>query len=243
MRLLALMAYASIASLILTAFSEDVPAVNQLSAQEKKEGWKLLFDGKTLQGWHLYNQGNKPSVWRVDKGELQCVPNGTGSTLEHGDLVTDQTYSNFDLKFEWKISKAGNSGVFINVVERKDIPTAWASGPEYQLLEPSHYDYNADLKKRAGCLYGFAPQKNEAVTKPVGEWNQSEIKQKNGKIEFYLNGVLTAEQDLTTPEWKQKIKNTNFQHFPAFGKATKGHLALQDWMQGISFRNLKLKEE
>ncbi len=229
-------------SLLFSSFSIDPQPVNQLSAQEKKDGWKLLFDGKTTKGWHLYNQGQKASVWKVQNGELQCQPNAPGSTLEHGDLVTDQEFKNFDLKFDWKISKEGNSGVFINVVEKKENPTAWTSGPEYQLLEPSHYDYKADPKKRAGCLYGFAPQKNEAVTRPVGQWNHSEIKQVNGKIEFYLNGVLTAEQNLNSEQWKQMIQNSNFKNYPAFGKVTKGRIGLQDWMKGIAFQNIKVKE-
>lgn len=216
------------------------PGPNELTDQEKKDGWALMFDGKTTNGWHLYNKGAVPSAWTVDHEELYCRPNTPD--LTHGDLVSDKEYENFDLKFEWKISPEGNSGVFINVLERPDILTAWASGPEYQLLEKNHPDYAASEKKRAGCLYGFAPQKNPVDPKPPTLWNQGEIKQTNGKIQFYLNDVLTAEQDLTTQAWQDSIANTNFKNFPEFGKHTKGHIALQDWAKGISFRNMKIRE-
>lgn len=223
---------------LLTGFNADKP--NELTAQEKKEGWSLLFDGKTTNGWHLYNKGKTPSAWIVQKGELYCDPTLTSAV--HGDLVTDKEYENYDLRFEWKISTAGNSGVFVNVKESKDIPTAWASGPEYQLLEKSHYDYNANPKKRAGCLYSFQSQKNAATDKPVGQWNQSRIVQKNGKIQFYLNGTLTAEEDFKSEKWKKMVADSHFKTFPEFGKYTKGHLTLQDWAKGISFRNIKIKQ-
>lgn len=216
---------------------KDVP--NQLTAQEKQEGWQLLFDGKSLNGWHLYNRGQTPSAWIVQNGELYCQPIFDGT--EHGDLVSDKEFKNYELAFEWKISKEGNSGVFINVLEQDDIPTAWTSGPEYQLLEISHPDYAVSPTKRAGALYSFYPPKNPVDPKPAGEWNQSRIKQVDGKIEFYLNGVLTAEEDFNSSHWKELVANSGFKTFPSFGKQTQGRIALQDWSKGISFRNLKIK--
>lgn len=213
---------------------------NELTALEKKEGWTLLFDGKSTNGWHLYKKGKTPSAWIVQQGVLYCDP--TLTSAEHGDLLTDKSYENYDLKFDWKITTGGNSGVFINVQEKEELPTAWASGPEYQLLEKSHYDHNANASKRAGCLYGFYPQKNAAPSKAAGEWNQSRIRQSNGKVQFYLNGVLTAEEDFNGGKWKKLVAESNFKTFPEFGKHTKGHIALQDWAKGISFRNIKIKQ-
>jgi len=215
---------------------------NTLSESEKAEGWTLLFDGTTTDGWHLYNRGEVPSAWVVRNGELACLPADSSLGIEHGDLVSDKEYENYDLRFEWKISEAGNSGVFINVIEREDLPKAWVSGPEYQLLEDTNPDFAADEKKRAGCLYGFYPQKNDAPTQPLGEWNQSRITQENGKIEFYLNDILTAEEDFNTEAWKELVANSGFKTYPEFGKATKGRIGLQDWSKGISFRNIKIKE-
>lgn len=225
---------------VFNAFSQKSASPNKLTTKEKKEGWILLFDGKTSKGWHLYNKGKLASAWVVQNGELKC--DATISGVEREDLVTDKEFENFDLKFEWKISKEGNSGVFFNVIEKEDIPKAWASGPEYQLLEKSHHDYATSIKKRSGCLYGFYEQKNPAPDKPTGEWNQSEIKQVNGKIEFYLNGVLTATEDLNSETWKNLVANSGFKSFPEFGKHTKGRISLQDWSKGISFRNIKIKE-
>ncbi len=222
--------------------SEKKVGNNELSNSETKEGWSLLFDGKTTDGWHLYNKAKVASSWMVENGELFCNTDSMG--IEHGDLVTDKKYQNFDLKFEWKISKAGNSGVFINVIERDSIPTAWASGPEYQLLEHENIGakYLKDSTRWSGCLYSFASQKNHAELKPFGQWNQSRIKQTNGKIEFYLNGVLTAEEDFNSQGWKDKVSNSNFKFFPLFGKSTAGQIALQEWSKGVAFRNIKIKE-
>lgn len=241
-------ACSSVIAVVLTIFSvliscsDQKAEDNQLSSQEKEEGWSLLFDGKTTDGWHLYNKGKIASTWMIKNGELYCNPDTTG--IEHGDLVSDKTYQNFDLKFDWKISKAGNSGVFINVVEADTIPTAWASGPEYQLLEHENVgaDYLKDSTKWAACLYSFARQKNIVSPKPLGQWNESRIKQVDGKIEFYLNGILTAEQDFNSEEWRNKVSNSGFKFFPLFGKNTSGSIALQEWSKGVAFKNIKLKE-
>lgn len=225
--------------LLLIACGQQPPLHNQLTNEEKAAGWQLLFDGKTTAGWHLYNKGPIASAWTAQNGELICRPNTP--ELMHGDLVTDRQFENYELKFEWKIPKAGNSGVFINVVERPDIAAAWASGPEYQLLETTHHDYAANEKKRAGCLYGFLPQKNEVTPKSTNEWNQAVIRQQNGKIEFYLNSALTAEMDLNATAWHEMVAATHFNAYPSFGKQTKGHIALQDWTTGIAFRNIKIR--
>ncbi len=222
--------------------SEKKVGDNELSDLEKKDGWQLLFDGKTAQGWHLYNKSNTPSAWIVKDGELFCNPDTF--EVEHGDLVSDKEYANFELKFDWKITSAGNSGVFINVIERDTIPRAWASGPEYQLLDHEGIgkEYLKDSTKWSACLYGFMPQKNTSKPNSAGQWNESKIVQNNGKIEFYLNGILTAEQDLSSETWKGMVANSGFKYFPLFGKNTKGRIALQDWSKGVSFRNIKIKE-
>ncbi|UYQ94400.1 DUF1080 domain-containing protein [Chitinophaga horti] len=211
---------------------------NALSAKEKEDGWQLLFDGKTTNGWHLYN-GTKqaPMVWIVEDGALVCSPR---PGVERGDLATDKSFENFELKFDWKMAADGNSGVFLNVLERADIPTAWASGPEYQLLGAAHHDYDKELK-RAGCLYGFQPQLTPVDVVPPDQWNNGVIKQQNGKVEFYLNGKITAREDFTTQQWRDTVANTGFKGFPEFGKYTSGKIALQDWNKGVAFKNIKIK--
>ena len=214
---------------------------NQLLEVEKAQGWQLLFDGKTLEGWHLYNKPDSTrfSAWEVRDGILFC--NATDESKVHGDLVTDAEYENYELVFEWQIAVRGNSGVFINVLESEDIPTAYQSGPEYQLLEPSHMD-NSIPEKRPGCLYGFSAQTVEVEAQPAGQWNTSRILQKDGVIQFYLNGKLTAEANFNTPEWKQQVAQTHFANYPRFGTATSGKIALQNWYFEVGFRNMKLRE-
>lgn len=216
----------------------DKQQTNQLSNGEKDNGWKLLFDGESLKGWHLYRKGNIPSVWEVSNGELSCNPN---NQKEDGDLVTDEEFENFDLTFEWKMAADGNSGVFINAIERDSIPAAWFSGPEYQLLGNANPDYPF-ANKRTGCLYGFLPQITPVAVKPVDEWNQSRIKQVDGKVEFYLNDTLTASEDFKSQAWLDAIKQSGFSNYPEYGRYTKGHIVLQDWAKGVSFRNIKIKE-
>lgn len=224
---------------LLTSCSPEESGPNQLTSQEKEEGWELLFDGTSLKGWHLYNRGDVPSAWIAQNGELYCQP--IFDTTAHGDLVSDQEFKNYELAFEWKISEGGNSGVFIDVLEREDIPTAWSSGPEYQLLDKTHPDYAMTPAKRPGTLFNFYPPLNEVEPKPAGEWNQSRIKQVNGKVEFYLNGVLTAQEDFNSSKWKDAIAASNFKTFPEFSKHTQGRIALQDWSKGIAFRSVKIK--
>lgn len=221
-----------------TCFAYIADQNNKLSAKEKAQGWKLLFDGSSTSGWHLYNSQAPFTVWKAKDGELFCDPmDKTGP----GDLITDKEFKNFDLKFDWKLPKGGNSGVFINVLERKDIPTGWASGPEYQLLDNANPDYPKP-EYRSGCLFGMTSQKTPVKTKPANIWNHSEIKQKNGKVQFFLNGVLTTEMDFNSKAWAQKVAASHFHAFPEYGKHISGHIALQDWATGIAFRNIKIKE-
>ncbi|NHA03690.1 DUF1080 domain-containing protein [Mucilaginibacter sp. HC2] len=228
----------AISVVIFNCYAYTTDQSNKLSAKERAQGWKLLFDGRSVTGWHQYNSQAPFTRWKAKDGQLFCDPLDKAGV---GDLITDQEYKNFDLKFEWKLPKGGNSGVFINVLEKKEIPTAWASGPEYQLLDDANPDF-AKPQSRSGCLYGFAPQKNKVKSKPSDAWNHSEIKQKNGKVQFYLNGVLTAEEDFTSKKWADKVANSHFKGFPEFGKHISGHIALQDWATGISFRNIKIRE-
>ncbi|MGO3807229.1 MAG: 3-keto-disaccharide hydrolase, partial [Sphingobacterium sp.] len=127
------------------------------------------------------------------------------------------------------------------VIEDTNINATYHSGPEYQLLDDAHVDFDKPLK-RSGCLYTFAPQKNFVNTKPRTEWNKSRVVQKDGKVTFYLNDVMTAEADFNTPEWKEQIKRSGFKDYPEFGKNTQGQIALQDWSRGVTFRNLKIKQ-
>lgn len=214
---------------------------NQLLDIEKEQGWRLLFDGKTLNGWHLYNNSDSTrfSAWEVRKGTLFC--NATDETKIFGDLVTDATFENYELVFDWQMALRGNGGVFINVQESPEYAATYNTGPEYQLLEPAHSDTKTPLK-RPGCLWGLSPQLHTVEAKPTGQWNTARIIQQEGKIQFYLNGTLTAEEDFTSMDWRNKIAGSGFKDAPAFGKSTQGRIALQNWYFEAWFRNLKIRE-
>jgi hypothetical protein len=223
-------------------YAQEFDANNRLNTDEIAAGWQLLFDGKTTSGWHLYNEGNIKSAWNVKNGELVCDPNI--EKVERGDLVSDNQYKNFDFSFEWKISEAGNSGVFINVQEAPEFPTAWTTGPEYQLLDNANMpkEYLQDGKHSAGCVYSLSPLLNEVQPKPSGQWNQSRILQQNGVITFWLNGIETGHEDMKTDRWKQLIAGSKLGNFPSFGKAIQGKIAFQDWSRGVALRNIKIRE-
>jgi len=233
-----LMVAAAALAIVLSSFAAEENQNNVLSKKEKAEGWKLLFDGQSTEGWHLYNGSSQFTLWKVKDGELFVDRNDNSAA---SDLVTDNLYKNYDLKFDWKLPQGGNSGVFINVLERADLPAAWSSGPEYQLLDDANPDF-AKPEDRSGCLFSFGPQKTPVKTKPANTWNHSEIKQINGKIQFFLNGTLTTEEDLGSKAWADKIEKSHFKSYPDFGKHLSGHIGLQDWATGISFRNIKIKE-
>ncbi len=230
-------AAAAIIGLAIICFAFKGDQNNILSKAERASGWKLLFDGHSTAGWHLYNGTTQFTVWKATDGALVCDPQDKSGAA---DLVTDGEFKNFDLKFDWKLPKGGNSGVFINVLERKEIPTAWASGPEYQLLDAANPDF-AKPPLRSGCLFSFAAQINPVKSKPSDTWNHSEIKQQNGKVKFYLNGILTAEEDFASKAWADKVAKSHFNKFPEFGKNIEGRITLQDWSTGVAFRNIKIK--
>src|ERR1700744_5092147 len=226
---------------IINACSSNTDQHNTLSDQEKSDGWKLLFDGKTMDGWHVFNKGNIASAWSVDSGQLICNPHA--KNVKHGDLVTDKEYENYDLKFEWKISKAGNSGLFVNVQERPEFGATFATGPEYQLLDDKNMDtaYLSNQSHKAASIFGVIP--NKTTTAPIsGGWNQSRVMQKDGKLTFWLNGVQTIQVDLKSDDWKKLVAASSMTKFPSYGLATKGHIALQDWTNGVVFRAIKIKE-
>ncbi len=215
---------------------------NTLTDQEKKDGWVLLFNSNSTDGWHLYNKGKRASNWVATDSELVCNPHLVATS--HDDFTTDKAYTNYDLRFDWKISIGGNSGVFINVQEDTAYATAWVTGPEYQLLDNENStDHNHnDTTRQAGCLYSLTALKNNAAAKHFGEWNQARILQQNGHVTFWLNGVVSAEEDINSPRWKQLVAGSGLSKFPDFGKFTAGKIALQDWNKGVSFRNIKIKE-
>lgn len=211
--------------------------LNTLSAKEKKQGWKLLFDGKSLKGWHTFNATAASEAWKVSDGNLYL---DVDSKVGRGDLTTNKVYSNFDLKLEWKISKNGNSGIIFYSQEGEQYKNSYLTGPEMQVLDNDGHPDGKIIKHRAGDLYDLIKSKKETV-KPVGEWNEVEIISNNGNLSLFLNGEKAVSTILWDENWKQLIAGSKFKDMPDFGKFKSGKIVLQDHGDAVYFRNIKIK--
>ncbi len=204
----------------------------------------LLFDGKTLVGWHTYGKDKPGSAWGVDSGTIHLKPaTSKGYQTEGGgDLVTNDEYGNFDLKLDWKISKGGNSGVILFVHEdTTKYKETWNTGLEMQVLDNARHPDAKIPKHRAGDLYDLITSTPETV-KPAGEWNAVEVKSNNGKLDFYLNGVHTLSTTIWDDNWKKLIAGSKFKDMPDFGTFKKGHIALQDHGFEVWYRNITIQK-
>jgi hypothetical protein len=208
---------------------------NTLTDAEKADGWKLLFDGTATSGWRGYATNVFPKGWVIEDGCLKNVGGAHG-----GDLVTKEQFTDFDLKFEWRISPGGNSGVKYLVKEGKSGKAG--VGFEYQVLDD---EKNEDSKngpnRQAGALYYLiAPNKSKQL-KPVGEFNQSEIIVRGQHVEHWLNGAKIVECDLGSPQLKEDIAKSKFSKITWFGEKRPTVILLQDHGDTVWFRNLKIK--
>lgn len=216
---------------------------NTLSAKEKKEGWQLLFDGKTTKGWHTYNKPEIGDAWKVANGAIYLdTTNKDGWQVKGGgDIVNEKVLTNFHLKLEWKISKAGNSGIMFYVQEGEKFEYPWYTGPEVQVLDNEGHDDGKITKHRAGDLYDLIKSRVEPV-KPYNQWNRAEIISNKGKLTLKLNGVVVVSTTMWTDSWKALIEGSKFKDMPGFGTFTSGKISLQDHGHAVWFRNIKVKK-
>jgi cytochrome c len=227
------------------------PADNELSEQEKTEGWKLLFDGKTLNGWHKYGGAPVGKKWTVSDGAIHLDARrqeGQWQAIGGGDIVTNEEYENFELRLEWKIDSCGNSGIIYHVIEdtTKNNHT-WKTGPEMQVLDNACHADASIGKHRAGDLYDLI-ECDTVVVKPHGQWNMVRIISRDGKVEHWLNGVKVVEIQMfengkPTQHWLDLIAGSKFPKEPApdFGLSPKGKIALQDHGDKVWYKNIKIK--
>lgn len=218
---------------------------NHLTAQEKSSGWKLLFDGKTTKGWHGYGKDSVNADWKITNGLLELDPNKSIKDRRGNDMVTNEEFSNFDLKLDWKAGPKSNSGVLFYIHEDAEkYSETYNTGLEMQILDngtttkPGHPDGRL-YTHRAGDLYDLIASKE--VVHPQGEWNHVEIICKNGKLDFYMNGVHTLSTTLWNEYWKQMLSISKFKDMPAFGTFKKGKISLQDHGEEVAFKNIKIK--
>ncbi|MGY4385025.1 hypothetical protein ACVWYN_002061 [Pedobacter sp. UYP24] len=214
---------------------------NDLSPQEKKEGFSLLWDGKTTNGWvGAYKDKFPEKGWNIQNGELS-VDKATGAeSTNGGDIVTVKEYGAFELKFDFKLTEGANSGVkyFVTLTEGNK---GSAIGMEYQILDDLRHP-DAKLGKNGnrtlGSLYDLiASKKNVGADRPIGEWNRGYIRiYKDNRIEYWLNGIKITEFTRGTPEFYELVAASKYKDWKGFGMAPKGHILLQDHGDRVSFR-------
>lgn len=226
---------------------------NTLSAAEKQDGWKLLFDGKTLNGWRSYYPEDKPSKgWSIEDG---CLKNSKGTGRPRtggGDLMTDEKFTDFELRFEWNIAQGGNSGVYYFFQERQNKPgTVMYMGDdgtspvgfEYQLVDDERHPdvlQNGPLHA-TGSLYFLIAPNDAKKLKPAGEFNESRIIVKGNHIEHWLNGAKIVSYDLGSDELQRAIAKSKYKTVPGFAQKAPTRILLQDHGDVIRFRNMKIR--
>lgn len=208
---------------------------NTLTAAEKKDGWSLLFDGKTRDGWRTYKNLPEDS-WEIVNGQLHCKKDGV---TKRADLVTKDQYASFDLQMDWKVDKSSNSGLLYHVLETQK--SSYETGPEYQLIDDLGYPEKLEDWQKSGADYAMHPPLKLA-SKPVGEYNHTRLIVNGAHVEHWLNGVKVADFMAWTPEW-EKLKSTGkWKDYPEYGNAKSGYIALQDHGGGIWFKNIKIRK-
>ncbi len=216
---------------------------NTLTEAEISEGWKLLFDGKTTNGWRNFNKETIGSAWKVQNGALYLdnTLKKDGQIVGGGDIITNEEYENFELSLEWKVQVGGNSGIIYNVVEDEKYDYVWQTGPEMQILDNVKHPDGQIEKHRAADLYDLIECKFVAANPPM-EWNKIRLISKDGHVEHWINGYKVVAFQMHNEEWKAMIANSKFKDMPDYGLAKKGRIALQDHHDKVWFRNIKIKK-
>lgn len=213
------------------AFQAD----NTLTAREARTGYKLLFDGKTTNGWHNFMKTGVGAGWTIKDGVLSSSDPGTA-----GDIVSEDKYEWFEMWVDYNVSKGGNSGIMFRVADTGD--AMWHSGPEIQIMD-SAVDPHGQL---AGYLYEIYPSHDEAVkppdaTKPPGEWNRMHIIVSPKKCATFMNGVKYYEYVYGSEDFWARVKKSKFHEWPEFGKSDSGRIGIQGDHGVVSFKNVKIR--
>lgn len=222
---------------------------NTLTKAEIADGWQLLFDGKSFEGWRGIGIEDVPEGhWKIVNGAIQKIASGDvptkadGQPVKGGDLITKKTYQDFEFMFEWKISEGGNSGVKYNVDEAISVENDWtgALGYECQVLDDKKHKDNLNPTHRSGSLYDMIEAKGKTV-KPVGEYNSAKIVFNGNVIEHWLNGNKVVEADTDSPEFEELFKKSKYHKHPKFTVHKNAHIVLQDHGDACWYRNIKIK--
>ena len=205
---------------------------SERAPMEAASEWRTLFDGKSLDAWRGFKGKPVPAGWKIENGALV-------KDAPVADLVTKDEFGDFELQLEWKIGEAGNSGILYRGSEEYD--HIYWSAPEYQLLDDDKASDNKTRLTCAGAAYALYPSPPGHL-KPVGQWNATRIVAKGAHVEHWLNGTKLVEYELWSPDWEAKVKESKFKDWPNFGRAKRGHIALQGDHSGtLGFRNIRIR--
>ena len=203
-----------------------------MKSQEQSD-WIALLDGADASAFRGYLKPDLPSGWKVVDGALTRI-------AEAGDIITRDTFENFELMLEFKVPSGGNSGVFFGVKEDAALPHAYYSGPEFQLLDNVGHKDGLNPRTSAGSNFALhAP--NRDVTRAAGEWNEVRLVVNRGHVEHWLNGHKVLEYELGSSDWKQRVAASKFKDMPAYGLTKRGHIALQDHGDRVAFRRIRIR--
>lgn len=225
-------------ALVLVAFAHAsliAADFNALTAEEKANGWKLLFDGTSTKGWRAYKKDSFPKQgWKAEDGLLKKIAGEQG-----GDIVTEQKFDDFDLRWEWRIAAQGNNGLKYLVTEER--PSA--PGHEYQMLDDEgHPDGKIGAKRQTASFYDVLPPAADKKLNKPGEWNSSRILIQGQHVEHWLNGAKVLEYELGSDAVKAAVAQSKFKNSAGFGTKIRGHILLTDHKDECWYRNVKIRE-
>lgn len=209
-------------------------SANTLNSSEKAAGWRLLFDGRSLDGWRGYRRDAVPDAgWEVKDGTLRTVARVKGA-----DIITTQSFGDFELSWEWRVAPGGNNGVKYFVTE--DRPQS--PGHEYQMIDDAGYPGKLKAEQLTGAFYDVLPAAADKPLRPAGDWNASRIVVRGPRVEHWLNGTKVVEYDLGSAAVKEAIARSKFKGHYGFGDKITGRIMLTYHQDECWYRNLKIRE-
>ena len=210
---------------------------NTLTEKEEKAGWRLLFDGETINGWHGYNMRGIPDVWSVEDGCI--IVSGEGGN-EEKDIITDAIYRNFAFTVEYKLSLFSNSGIIFQVKEDPKYQFPYETGAEFQLIDDENWPFKLEDWQTHGANYAMYPPRSMPAN-PIGQWNRLLLVVKGNHVTQMINGVEVVNYKKYSGEWKKLRNSGKWVDFPDYGICDEGHISLQNHGSQLWFRNIKIK--